>query len=184
MVLHPESKNKVKMRFVAVADIEIFDKLMMKESEKQVLKRPERRIRLVEEGRSPEEKIGSGRGPKGRKVVQAVGCKVKSGKANGGKKTRKQLVSKKKSHYEDFPKERGQSDSVLRTPEEDGDMRARGEVKLKENYCTLDSFLPNPDFSCFSNFTVWVPKQHQKRKEKVSHLPPLPDESALFHSCR
>ena len=53
----------MKMRFVAVADIEIFDKLMMKESEKQVLKRPERRIRLAEEGRSPEEKIGSGRGP-------------------------------------------------------------------------------------------------------------------------
>ena len=148
MALHPESEKKVKMRFVAVADIEIFDKLMMKESEKQDLQRPERRIRLVEEGGGAEEKIGSGRGPKGRKVVQAVGCKVKSGKANGGKKTKKQLVSKKKSHYEDFPKERGQSDSVLRTPEEDGDMRARGEVKLKENYCTLDSFLPNP-------FPIW-----------------------------
>ena len=99
MALHPDSEKKVKLRFVAVAEIEIFDKLMIKESEKQVLKRPERRTCLAEEGRSPEEKIGSGRGPKGRKVVQAVGCKVKSGKANGGKKTRKQLVSKKKSHY-------------------------------------------------------------------------------------
>ena len=123
MALHPESEKKVEMRFVAVAEIEILEKLMIKEIEKQVLKRPEPRTCLAEGGRSPgpEEKIGSGRGPKGRKVVQAVGCKVKSGKANGGKKTRKQLVSKKKNHYEDFPKERGQSDSVLRTPEEDGD---------------------------------------------------------------
>ena len=63
-------------------------------------------------------------------------------------------------------------------------MRSRGEVKLKENHLKPDSFLPNLDFRCFSNFTVWVPKQHQKQKEQVSHLPPLPEESALFHPRR
>ena len=72
MALHPESEKKVKMRFVAVAEIEIFDKLMIKESEKQVLKRPEMRTCLAEEGRSPEEKIESGRGPKGSKHAQAA----------------------------------------------------------------------------------------------------------------
>ena len=77
--------------------------------------------------------------------------------------SRNQLLSKK-SHDEDFSKERGQGDSVFRTPEEDGDLRGRGEVKLKENYHTADSFLPNPNSSCFSNFTVRVPMQHQKQK--------------------
>ena len=88
MALHPESEKKVQLRFVAVAEIEIFDKLMIKESEKQVLKRPERRTCLAEEGRSPEEKIESGRGPKGSKHAQAAVFKEKSGKAYGEKKSR------------------------------------------------------------------------------------------------
>ena len=85
MALHPDSEKKVKLRFVAVAEIEILEKLMIKEIEKQILKRPERRTCLAEGGRSPgpEEKIGSGRGPKGSKDVQVAGFKEKSGKAHG-----------------------------------------------------------------------------------------------------
>ena len=57
-------------------------------------------------------------------------------------------------------------------------MGTREEVKLKENHVKLEPFLPN--LSSLSNVTVRVPKQHQKHEEKMSNLPPLPEESALF----
>ena len=46
-------------------------------------------------------------------------------------KYQEKLLSKKKSHYEDFLKERGQGDGVWRTSEEDGDLSVEG-VETRE----------------------------------------------------
>ena len=100
MAHHPggreANEKKVKLRFFAIAEIEILDKLMVKESEKQALKRSEKS--LAEQLGGSKEKIG-GDCLEGSIDVKTVGSKEWSGKIDSVKKTGKQ-VSRKGLDYE------------------------------------------------------------------------------------
>ena len=100
MAHHPgggeANEKKVKLRFFAMAETEILDKLMVKEVEKQVLKRSDKCASLAEELGSSKEKIGK----EGSKDAKTVGSKGWSGKVDGAKKTVKQVLSRKGLDHE------------------------------------------------------------------------------------
>ena len=103
MAHHPgggeANEKKVKLRFFAMAETEILDKLMVKEVEKQVLKRSDRCVNLAEELGSSKGKIGKDclEGSNDAKTVRSKGW---SGKVVGAKKTGKQFLSRKGLDHE------------------------------------------------------------------------------------
>jgi len=155
---------------------------MIKKIEKPVLKGVDKSVNLAEEmGKSKRENVDKDclNGSNALKARLDVGTKG-SGPVIVGKKSlgheakfargRGELVTNMMKE-----KEVTKGEKVFRAAKEDGDMGVSGKVKL-------EPFLPN--FSSLSKFSIRVPKQHVKQeagaKYKVSHLPPLPEESSLF----
>jgi len=88
-------RKKVKLRF-ALAEVEILDKLMIKKSEKQVLKRPGNCVSLAEElGNSLKEETGRDCLEGGKDVNTSVALEIKKGARNSD---RKRGVKRKMGH--------------------------------------------------------------------------------------
>ena len=187
--------KKVKLRFAA-AEALMVDKLMVKENEKLPLKGAEERVRLAKELRNTME-------DQSREVFLGGSNNIKtkkgSGNANGAKRNEKQVLNKKSLGLEErsveeigeMPANRLKGKGVVkgkhvsRAARKDGDIETRKEVMLRGmgvKHVKPEPFVPN--FSSFSNFTIRAPKTHVKKEagatERVSHLPPLPEESSLF----
>ena len=189
--------EKVKLRF-PVAEAVIVDKLVVKQGEKQPLKGSKECVSLAEElSNTLKAKSGRGflEGSNNGKTV-GVGSKKGSGNANGAKGNEKKVLNKKgldleaKSVQKIGKTPAGMSKgkrvnkvkSVSRAAHKEVAMETGKEVKLKGKEVKLEPFLPN--FSSMSNFTIRAPKKHVKKEagatEKISHLPPLPEEESLF----